>query len=679
MIQTPGPSFSLFFNRRWYSLYGRLFAFMLIALITRIILFTIHLEQIDRPFAVVLPTIGRGCLFDLLVALAACAPHLLWLLLAPAKSGTCVLRRSLGAICNFSWYFLFLYLAVVEIVFFDEFNSRFNYVAVDYLIYPHEVFVNIWESYPVLGTILATAAVALLLHALSRARLAAGLATRASPQSRVLFASVYALCALALGNYLSIDQARVSDNRVVNEIASNGIYDFFLAAYTNELDYDTYYAPIDREEGFRRLRRLIKTPDSHYSDNDGLLGITRHISASAPEQHKNIVIILEESLGSNFSALLNPDGDGVTPRLDAIARRGLLGNNVYATGNRTVRGLEATLTGFAPIPGRSIVKRPGGRNVYSLPALLKAKGYQTRFIYGGRAYFDNMGDFARQNAFDTVVDQSDFADREITFSTIWGVCDDDLFNRSLSELDKLAAKGAPFFATILTVSNHKPYTFPAGRIAFDPEKRKRAYAVRYADHALGEFLGKAQSHDFFRNTLFVILGDHGARVYGSEQVPIESYRIPVIFYAPGFVQPGLITRLGSQLDVAPTLLGLLDMDYESQFFGRDLRKVPDEDAFAVMSHNRDVALLKGDRLAVLGMPKSVSLWRVIPPDNALERLPEDTDPELLRDARAYYQSAYYLYRHHLLHPLPQKQPEEARAYIPGDSPPPRLTIRKPQP
>ena len=211
------------------------------------------------------------------------------------------------------------------------------------------------------------------------------------------------------------------------------------------------------------------------------------------------MLILEESFGSEFSALLHPEqGVGVTPAFDAIAKQGLLYSHIYASGNRTVRGLEATLTSFVPIPGQSIVKRPGGEHVFSLPALLKAKGYQTRFIYGGMGYFDNMVHFALNNGFDTAVDQTDFEADEISFTTIWGVCDEDLFNRSLKELDQLSENGEPFFTTILTVSNHKPYLYPEGRIAEDPKQQRRRHAVKYADFALGKFIEDAK----FAMTLF---------------------------------------------------------------------------------------------------------------------------------------------------------------------------------
>jgi membrane-anchored protein YejM (alkaline phosphatase superfamily) len=207
------------------------------------------------------------------------------------------------------------------------------------------------------------------------------------------------------------------------------------------------------------------------------------------------------------------------------------------------------------------------------------------------------------------------------------------------------ADGKPFFATVLTVSNHPPYTFPTGRIEENPQYvQKRENAMRYADYAIGKFMRDARGHAFFDNTLFVFLGDHGARMHGKQEIPLPSYEIPVLFYSPTLIAKGRrVDTLGSQMDVAPTILGMLQFDYRSRFFGRDLLNRPAQKNWALMTHNRDIALLRDDKLAVLGVRGVRELWRRDPVSGDLARLPIESDPELLDDAIAYYQSAVRLY------------------------------------
>ncbi len=217
--------------------------------------------------------------------------------------------------------------------------------------------------------------------------------------------------------------------------------------------------------------------------------------------------------------------------------------------------------------------------------------------------------------------------------------------------DSLHAVGKPFFATMITVSNHKPYLYPEGKIPFDPKKQERLHAVRYADFAIGDFVRKARSHDFFDSTIFVFLGDHGARVYGWQQIPMDSYEIPILFYCPALIPAGQrVERLGSQMDLAPTLLDLLNFSYVSKFFGRSLLQSHQGDDVALLSHNRDVGLLRNNRLAILGIKMENGLWDRDPKDGKFTSMPIEADSTLLLDAISYYQTAYRLYSHRQLTP-----------------------------
>jgi len=158
-----------------------------------------------------------------------------------------------------------------------------------------------------------------------------------------------------------------------------------------------------------------------------------------------------------------------------------------------------------------------------------------------------------------------------------------VFARGIEEFRALAQTGKPFLGTIMSVSNHKPFTYPAGRIPEDPNKpaRTREKAVKYSDWCLGQFFEKARKEAFWTNTVFVVVADHGARVYGSQAIPIFSYEIPLVILGPSVVKaPQRSGALGNSLDVSPTILGLIGRPYETLFFGRDLLNDPPEGARA---------------------------------------------------------------------------------------------------
>lgn len=230
-------------------------------------------------------------------------------------------------------------------------------------------------------------------------------------------------------------------------------------------------------------------------------------------------------------------------------------SNVFATGTRTVRGLEALALSIPPTPGHSIVKRPGsgdGLRTIGLPFLDRA--YDTAFLSGGHGYFDNVNAFFGGAGF-RVVDRRSFSRNEVTFSNAWGVADENLFDRVLKEADVNWGAGRPFMFFTLTASNHRPYTFPEGRI--DLPQRQRGSAVKYTDWAIGKFLDDARRRPWFDQTLFVNVADHCARSGGRTELPLNNFRIPLFFYAPSLIPPQRVTRLASQIDVAPTLLSFL--------------------------------------------------------------------------------------------------------------------------
>ena len=273
---------------------------------------------------------------------------------------------------------------------------------------------------------------------------------------------------------------------------------------------------------------------------------------------------------------------------------------------------------------------------------MKAHGYNTSFLYGGYGYFDNMNHFYGNNGF-TLSDRTDIADPR--FANIWGVSDEDLLAHALGYYDGQHADGKPFFSIVMTTSNHSPYTFPAGIPGIPAEGGGRKAGVRYADYALGRFMDAAKKHAWYDNTLFVIVADHDARVYGRAQVPVEHYRIPLLFHAPARLSPGVCETAISQMDIAPTVLGLLGLGYTAPFYGQDVLHLPPGAKHPILlNHNHDVALLDKGQMVVLGLNQSVDSYDYDAQQKSLVKTPPLT--ELTDLATAYYQTAFELFKHH---------------------------------
>ena len=609
--------------------------------VLRLVLF-FSFEPAGAPPGDILRAFLSGFYRDLFIALAETVPLLAWMWIVPDRLFQATWNRLFFFAAALIICFVQIFLLFVEFFFFEEFKSRFNTVAVDYLLYPREVFMNIWESYHV-GVVLAACLVLTLGWLWLASRLFTQMWERPfRARARLLHLAAAAGLVVVLVPTFNLKGAHVSADRTLNEVANNGALAFAAAAYTGNLDYGAYYKTLPRQEAYQRTRRLLAGPNMQFEE--GGESIRRRVAGDSTRPRLNVVIFLEESLGSEFWGCLGR-AHTLTPEMDRLAaEEGLLFTNLYACGNRTVRGMEGVLASFPPLPGESIVKRDRSENVETIARILKRDGYTNVFLYGGRGVFDGMRSFALHNGYDRFVEQKHIA--HPTFTTIWGVCDEDLFMRAVEEFHDLSKTGQPFFATVLSVSNHKPFTYPKGKIPEDPGQRRRENAVKYSDYALGQFFRKARQESFWSNTIFVVVADHGARVYGKQSIPIHSYEIPLVVAGPAVVKrPERIGQLGGSLDVSPTILGLLGRPYETMFFGRDLLADPPEAGRAFLNHNRDIGMLSRDRLVVLGLMKTDEFYGGDPKVAEISPLsaPSAADREMESDAIAIYQVADDLY------------------------------------
>ncbi len=544
-------------------------------------------------------------------------------------------RFALGSLL-YVLLFGLMYMPFVEFFFFQEFDARFNLVAVDYLIYPHEVLVNIWESYPVGWVLLAVGAVAMLLHRLIWPAFRRAFQNGCPFKARLRFGSVWLLLAVS-AVLLSGSGGRFS-NRVAVELSANGLRSLVQAFCTNELSYVKYYRTMEDSQAFALMHKNFGVPQTSAVDYDLNRTVPERADGFGP---MNVVVIVEESFGAGFVGAYG-DNRGLTPNFDRLATESLRFGNAFATGTRTVRGLEAITLSLPPIPSESVVKRPGCEGLANWGQVMKTHGYSTSFLYGGYGYFDNMNHFYGNNGF-TLSDRTEITDSR--FANIWGVSDEDLLEHALDYYDGEHASGKPFFSIVMTTSNHSPYTFPKGIPGIPAEGGGRKAGVKYADYALGRFMDAAKKHAWYDNTLFVIVADHDARVYGRAQVPVEHYRIPLLFHAPARLSPKVCETAISQMDIAPTVLGLLGLGYTAPFYGQDvLHLAPGADHPILLNHNHDVALLDRGQMVVLGLNHSVDSYSY----DAQQQLLAPAPPlgKLTDLATAYYQTAFELFKRH---------------------------------
>lgn len=527
--------------------------------------------------------LGTGLAFDL-VTLALLSPAVLLLesaLGTRRRAGR--LRQGLLLAIAASILYALGFGVMAEWFFWDEFGVRFNFIAVDYLVYTREVVGTIRESFPV-GPLLGTLAVAtLVLVGASRRWLlrAAHPGARRSTRVGVWLASV-AIAAVLAATW-SMD-ARRGDNEYQKELSANGLYSLGYAFRNNEIDYFDFYATRPPTAAAPRAE------------------LPRIVSATPP---KNVVIVTLESLSSSFMAH-GGNPRKLTPNLDRLAEQGLYLANLMATGNRTVRGLEALSLAIPPLPGHSILWREHNRDLETLGAVLADHGYVNRFLYGGYARFDNMDAYFSGNHYQPT-DRSQFPERHRGFGNIWGLADEHLYDYALEQMDRDAASGKPFLMHLMTTSNHTPFTFPEGRVELP---RGRAGAVKYSDWAVGRFIEIARTKPWFKDTVFVLVADHCASSKGRTSLPPENYHIPAIVYSPAHLAPRTDTRLASQIDLAPTVLDLLGLPERSRFPGRSvLRAYPDGGRAYIATYQKLGYLTPGE-LVVLSPGRQVEGWRL---------------------------------------------------------------------
>jgi len=627
-----------------------LIIFASLSFFLRTFFFVKQRAEIDFSILSLLEAYAIGFFFDILALAYIALLPLTYYTFAPSKFFNSKKHQTANCIFYFIFLFVIIFSVFSEITFWDEFQTRFNFIAVDYLIYTTEVIANIIESYPMalLLSLITIISGTIFFFTYKKIVVAKQENFFCRLKKFVIYAAALAIAFFAVD---SSKVTRISANNYVNEIAANGIYQLFSAYRNNQIDYDTLYASEDLEAATKNLRNLIskQEPRSKFLNEDDIARLVPQ-SKAGTEKKYNIIFVSIESLSADFMKTFG-NAENITPNLDALAKQGLLFTHLKATGTRTVRGLEALSLSIPPTPGNSIIRRPNNENLFNISSPLIYRGYDAKFLYGGDGYFDNMNYFFGNNGFE-IVDRAKFSEDEITFSNAWGVADEDLFNKAIKEADKSFAAHTPFLNFIMTTSNHRPFTYPDGKIDID-SKTGRNGAVKYTDYAIGKLIEEAKKKPWFDKTIFVFVADHCAGSAGNTDVPLWRYQIPAIFYAPKIIKPQIFTKNVSQIDLAPTLMGILNLSYKSKFFGTDVlnnHKTINQHSF--VSTYSDVGYFKGDKLYLLKPKKEKKVFDVTIKGygwkSSQETVTKDYDEKEMSEAIAYYQVASHLFKNEKL-------------------------------
>lgn len=614
---------------------------ILVSTLTRLLLWSLSYQEISFAISNVFYIFGYGLFYDIANASLFILPFMVIFWLTPFRFTGEKVYYALLLILYFIAVSILVFNAIGEVLFWDEFSTRFNFIAVDYLIYTTEVIGNIQQSYPI-GWIIT------LIFILSGILTYIGF-RKINPKNyqHLIFKQrtqvSIALIITAVFNYLLINNTfhQKNENQFVNELAGNGMYELFSAYRNNELSYEQFYPTIPIQYALQSIYE-----QKSLRQNKSINNLEFWVTANKPEQKLNVILISVESLSAEFLAY---EGlrKGITPFLDSLTEHSYLFTNVYATGTRTVRGLEALSLSIPPTPGQSIVRRPNNENLFTLASVFNSKGYESLYIYGGYGYFDNMNYFFSHNGYQ-VIDRTALESEEIDYENIWGVADENLFSLSLKEIDQRITNQKHVFAHIMTTSNHRPYTYPEGRIDI-PSHTSRIGAVRYTDFAIGKFIQSVRKKAWFNNTVFVITADHCASSAGKEELPIEKYRIPLLIYAPAFIKPAVETRMMSQIDIAPTLLGLLNFSYKSKFMGYDLLHLKQGEERAFISTYQRLGYMKEDSLLILSPQHVAFVYAVVNNKITGKGIPDKAKRyKITREGISWYESAGYLYKNNKL-------------------------------
>jgi len=622
----------------------------------------------STPLASFVEAFGNGLRFDLRVTVYILLPLLLGVLSVRVMAARGLLRLWLSVCAS-----LTILLGLIELNFYREFHQRLNSLVFQYLQEdPATVLSMLWHGFPVLQLLaswgVASAAMYALFGWLERLTRGAPAVRETGARRRgsawytraAVFGVLILVCVVAArgtlrqGPPLRWGDAFTTESMFANHLGLNAtlsLYDAAKNRFSSHRD-NSWKATLPVADAQAITRELLLTANDRLVDAE-LAPVRRDFQPPADGQLavRNVVVILMESFAGRYVGALG-SADGITPNFDRLAGEGLLFERFFANGTHTHQGMFASMACFPNLPGfEYLMQTPeGGHRFSGLPQLLGARAFDDVYVYNGDFAWDNQAGFFGNQGMKRFVGRNDYVNPVVSDPT-WGVSDQDMFTRAAEELGKLD-NGAPFYALLQTLSNHTPYALPEqlpvaaveGHGALD----QHLTAMRYSDWALGQFFDKVRNQPWFKQTLFVVVGDHG---FGAPEEVTEMdllrFHVPLLLIAPGVTERFGSRRevVGTQVDVVPTIMGRLGGEVRHQCWGRDLLALDERDpGFGIIKpsgSDQTVAMIRGEQILVQPKDLEPRLYRYrLGADASAQRI-EDADnaASMLRQLQAYLQVA----------------------------------------
>ncbi|WP_370601277.1 LTA synthase family protein [Pseudomonas nitroreducens] len=629
-------------------------ALMAMFSLTRLALFIYNRELIGTtPASTFVEAFITGMRFDIRVVVYIVAPLVFALLSARAMGWRWLWKAWLTLTASVT-----LFLGVVEMDFYREFHQRLNSLVFQYMAEdPKTVMSMIWYGYPVVRYLLAWAFATWLLYLLFRGidratrPSAAGSAVAAWYIRIAVMLVVVVLCVVAArgtlrqGPPLRWGDAFTTDSMFANHLGLNGTMTLIKAAEDRfgEDRANIWKSTLPDEQARDTVRQMLLTANDKLVDAD-TAAIRRDFTppAGGTLPVKNVVVILLESFAGHFVGALGGEGN-ITPYFDKLSKEGLLFTQFFSNGTHTHQGMFATMACFPNLPGfEYLMQTPeGGHKFSGLPQLLSARKYEDVYVYNGDFAWDNQSGFFANQGMTTFIGRNDFVNPVFSDPT-WGVSDQDMFARGNEELDKLESTGKPFYALLQSLSNHVPYALPKDlpveRVTGHGSLDEHLTAMRYSDWSLGQFFEKAKKSPYYKDTLFIVVGDHG---FGAPdqltEMDLFRFNVPFLMIAPGIQEKFGATRdtVGTQIDIVPTIMGRLGGETRNQCWGRDLLNLPEGDkgigVIKPSGSEQVVAIINGNRILIKPKEGDIRVYDYkVGKDFGVTRVENAPDQESLR-------------------------------------------------
>ncbi|ABB43600.1 Sulfatase [Sulfurimonas denitrificans DSM 1251] len=624
--------------------------------IGRAVLFVLYFDNFKDSGVDYWLTFIYGLRMDTIVASTLLLIPLILLSLTPAK-----LKESVEKFLKYYFLVVFsiiIYIENATLPFIAQYDVRPNYLFVEYLVYPQEVFAMIFADYK-LELLVAFGMIGAFIYLyLKYAKNSTSKIFETSYLKRIaLFLPIFLLLFIGARSSFGHRPANASDamyttNRMVNEITKNSIYSILYAVYSNSAHGSekmmAKYGKMDTKEAIKRVKKRlnIKTTD----DDSLFLRVQEsHFKTTKP---KNLVIFIQESFGYQFVEAVGGE-KGITPNFNNLSKEGILFTDLYSNGTRSIRGLAGMSAGNLAIPGDGVLKRSKSQSgFFTIASLLKPFDYHTTFMYGGESRFDNMRSWYLGNGFDEIIDQPCFVNP--TFTAPWGVCDEDLAVRANEEFKKMHEKNQKFATVMFSQSNHSPFEYPYEKIELldgvAPNSVKNA--IKYADFAIGRLIEMAKKEPYYKDTIFVIVADHNVRVYGNDLIPVDMFHIPALILGAD-VKPQIYDKISTQPDVLATALDLIGLDFTYPIMGHSIFS-DEKQNISLMQFHTSYALRVDDKVAIIGTDQKASTFIYEDPANYMDTnnhlTPTQSDEELEKDALAFVVALSYMYEKKLYKP-----------------------------